>query len=42
MNFSAAHDITEKFMLGARYNLRVTRWHDELFPGESESKIPYF
>ncbi|MFV8327187.1 porin family protein [Flavobacterium sp. ZS1P14] len=42
INFGASYDVTENFMLGARYNLGVTRWQDQLFPGESESKNSVF
>lgn len=42
VNFGAAYDITENLMLGVRYNLGVTRWQKELFPGESESKNSVF
>jgi hypothetical protein len=42
INFGASYDITENFMLGARYNLGITRWQDQLFPGEAESKNSVF
>lgn len=42
LNFGLGYDITENFMIGARYNLGLTRLQDELLPGEDESKNSVF
>lgn len=42
LNFGLGYDITENLMIGARYNLGLTRLQDELFPGEDESKNSVF
>lgn len=42
LGFGANYNFAEKFMLGARYNLGLTRLQEELFPGESESKNSVF
>jgi hypothetical protein len=42
VNFGASYNVTEDFMIGARYDLGITRWQEELFPGESESKNSVF
>lgn len=42
LGFGANYNFAEKFMLGARYNLGLTRLQKDLFPGESESKNSVF
>jgi opacity protein-like surface antigen len=42
LGFGAAYNITDKFMLGARYNLGLTRLQKDLEPGESDSKNSVF
>ncbi|MFV5692305.1 porin family protein [Flavobacterium sp. LT1R49] len=42
LGFGANYNFAEKFMLGARYNLGLTRVQKDLFPGESESKNSVF
>ncbi len=42
LGFGAAYNITDKFMVGARYNLGLTRLQKELEPGESDSKNSVF
>ncbi|MDI6034619.1 porin family protein [Flavobacterium sp. LB2P84] len=42
LNFGLGYDITENFMIGARYNFGLTRLQDELFPDEDESKNSVF
>ena len=42
LGFGANYNFAEKFMLGARYNLGLTRVQEDLFPGESESKNSVF
>jgi hypothetical protein len=42
LGFGANYNFAEKFMLGARYNLGLTRLQEELFPGELESKNSVF
>lgn len=42
LDFGAAYNITKNFMLGARYNLGLTRVQKDLAPGESESKNSVF
>lgn len=42
LNFGLGYDITQNFMIGARYSLGLTRLQDELIPGEDESKNSVF
>ena len=42
LGFGVGYYFAEKFMLGARYNLGLTRVQEDLFPGESESKNSVF
>ncbi len=42
LNFGVGYDITENFMIGARYSLGLTRLQDEIFPGEDDSKNSVF
>ncbi len=42
LGFGVNYNFTEKFMLGARYNIGLTRVQKDLFPGESESKNSVF
>ncbi|MBG6110713.1 opacity protein-like surface antigen [Flavobacterium sp. CG_23.5] len=42
LGFGANYDFAEKFMLGARYNLGLTRLQKDVFPGESEWKNSVF
>ncbi|MFE3868985.1 porin family protein [Flavobacterium sp. LS2P90] len=42
LGFGASYYFAEKFMLGARYNLGLTRIQEDLFLGESESKNSVF
>jgi hypothetical protein len=42
LGFGAGYYFADKFMLGARYNLGLTRVQEDLSPGESESKNTVF
>lgn len=42
VNFGLGYNISPNFMIGARYNLGINRWQENLFPGESESKNSVF
>jgi hypothetical protein len=42
LGFGGTYYFAEKFMLGARYNLGLTRIQKDLSPGESESKNSVF
>ena len=42
LGFGASYNFAEKFMLGARYNLGLTRVQEDVFPGESEWKNSVF
>ena len=42
LNFGLGYDITQNFIIGARYNFGLTRLQDELLPGEDESKNSVF
>src|SRR3970040_2696952 len=42
LGFGASYNFAENFMLGARYNLGLTRVQEDLFPGEPESKNSVF
>lgn len=42
INFGAGYDITPNLIIGARYNLGLTRWQEVLFPGEPESENSVF
>jgi hypothetical protein len=42
LDFGANYDITKNFMVGARYNLGLTRLQKDLSPGESEFKNSVF
>lgn len=42
LGFGASYNIVDNFMVGARYNLGLTRLQEDLEPGESESKNSVF
>jgi hypothetical protein len=42
LGFGINYNFTEKFMLGARYNIGLTRVQKDLLSGESESKNSVF
>lgn len=42
LGFGASYNFAENFMLGARYNLGLTRVQEDVFPGESEWKNSVF